>query len=145
MFFNKKLISTKDEERLIASIKAAELNTSGEIRIHITKYCKGDALEACKKQFEQLNMHQTKDRNAILFYLAIKSKTFSVWGDEGIHLKVHDEFWKEITQCAIDYFKKGDIVLGLETSVKMCGEKLKLYFPYHSNDKNELSDNVSFS
>jgi uncharacterized membrane protein len=89
-------------------------------------------------------MQQTKDRNGILFYLAINSKSFAVWGDEGIHQKVNDEFWKSITDCAIGYFKQNDYVSGIEKAVELCGEKLKLYFPIETDDKNELSNTISY-
>ena len=89
-------------------------------------------------------MQQTKDRNGILFYLAINSKSFAVWGDEGIHQKVNDEFWKSITDCAISYFKQNDYVSGIEKAVELCGEKLKLYFPIETDDKNELSNTISY-
>ena len=144
MFFKQKLISASDEVRLIKAIKSAELQTSGEIRVHLDKTCKGDALDECKKRFAQLNMHQTKDRNGILFYLAIKSRSFAVWGDEGIHQKVSDEVWKSITDCAIGYFKQNDLMTGIEKSVELCGEKLKLHFPLEADDKNELSNNISY-
>ena len=144
MFFKKKLLSSSDEGRLIKAIQSAELQTSGEIRVHIEKTFEGDALEECKKKFAELNMHQTKDRNGILFYLAINSKSFAVWGDEGIHQKVSDEFWKSITDCAIGYFKQNDLMTGIEKSVEMCGKKLKLYFPLEANDKNELSNEISY-
>lgn len=144
MFFKKKLISESDEARLIKAIQFAELQTSGEVRVHLEKTCKGDALEECKKKFAELNMHQTKDRNGILFYLAINSKSFAVWGDEGIHQKVHDEFWKSITDCAIGYFKQNDLMTGIEKSVELCGEKLKLHFPLQADDKNELSNDISY-
>ena len=144
MFFRKKLLSPIEEQRLMKAIKDAELMTSGEIRIHIEAICKGDPLDACKKKFEQLQMHQTKDRNGILFYLALKSKSFAVWGDEGIHQKVNDEFWTSITDCALTHFKNGDFLVGMETVVKLCGEKLKHYFPIQSDDKNELSNDISY-
>lgn len=144
MLFKKRLISKTDETRLINAIQAAELQTSGEIRVHIEKACKTDALEECKKKFTELNMQQTKDRNGILFYLAINSKSFAVWGDEGIHQKVNDEFWKSITDCAISYFKQNDYVSGIEKAVELCGEKLKLYFPIETDDKNELSNTISY-
>lgn len=144
MFFKKRLVSQADEVRLIKAIQLAELKTSGEVRVHIEKTCKGDALEECKKQFAKLNMHQTKDRNGILFFLAINSKSFAVWGDEGIHQKVSDEFWKSITDCAIDYFKQNDLLTGLEKAIEMCGEKLKLHFPIEADDKNELSNEISY-
>jgi hypothetical protein len=144
MFFRKKLISSSEEARLISAIKMAESKTSGEIRIHIEKICKGDPLEECKKRFSKLNMQQTKDRNGILFFLAINSKSFAVWGDEGIHQKVSDEFWKTITDCAIGYFKQNDLISGIEKSVELCGEKLKLHFPIKVDDKNELSNEISY-
>lgn len=144
MFFKKRLLSAADDARLIKAIQLAEAKTSGEIRVHIEKTCKGDALEECKKHFAKLNMHQTKDRNGILFFLAIESKSFAVWGDEDIHQKVSDEFWKSITDCAITYFKQNDYVSGIEKSVELCGEKLKLYFPIETDDKNELSNTISY-
>jgi len=144
MFFKKRLLSAVDDARLIKAIQLAEAKTSGEIRVHIEKTCKGDALEECKKHFSKLNMQQTKDRNGILFFLAIESKSFAVWGDEGIHQKVTDEFWKSITDCAITYFKQNDYVSGIEKAVELCGEKLKLYFPIEADDKNELSNTISY-
>ena len=145
MFFKKKpLVSAADDTRLINAIKSAENKTSGEIRVHIDKICKGDPLDECKKKFAQLNMHQTKDRNGILFYLAIESRSFAVWGDEGIHQKVTDEFWKSITNCAISHFKKNELITGIEKAVELCGEKLKLYFPLEADDKNELSNTISY-
>ena len=144
MFFKKRLLSAADDARLIKAIQLAESKTSGEIRVHIEKTCKGDALEECKKQFTKLNMHQTKDRNGILFFLAINSKSFAVWGDEGIHQKVSDEFWKSISDCAIGYFKQNDYVTGIEKAVELCGEKLQLHFPLESDDKNELSNTISY-
>ncbi|MBC7694878.1 MAG: TPM domain-containing protein [Burkholderiales bacterium] len=144
MLFKKKLLSSTDEARLIEAIKSAESKTSGELRVHIEETCDGDALEACKKMFAVLNMHQTKDRNGILFFLAIKSKSFAVWGDEGIHKKVTEEFWEDITECAIGYFKRHDLISGLEKAVEMCGEKLHLYFPLEHDDKDELTNDISY-
>jgi len=144
MLFKKKLLSSAEEARLIKVIHEAETKTSGEIRVHIEETCDGDPLEACKNLFVKLNMHQTKDRNGILFFLAIKSRSFAVWGDEGIHKKVTDEFWKNITDCAIGYFKQDDLISGIEKSVEMCGEKLQLYFPLEHDDKDELSNEISY-
>lgn len=144
MFSKKPLVSKSNEARLIKAIQLAELKTSGEIRVHIEKKCKEDVIEICKKKFDALKMHETKNRNAILFFLAIESKSFAVWGDEGIHQKVSDDFWIAIKNCAISYFKQNDFITGLEKSIEMCGEKLKLHFPIETNDKNELSNEISY-
>ena len=144
MFSKKPLVSKSDETRLIKAIQMAELKTSGEIRVHIEKVCKGDVIDVCKQKFKELKMHETKDRNAILFFLAVESKSFAVWGDEGIHQKVSDEFWKSITDCAISYFKQNDYVTGIEKAVELCGEKLKFHFPVEADDKNELPNTISY-
>lgn len=144
MLFKKKLLSPTDEARLIKAIHDAENKTSGEIRVHIEEKCAGDALETCKTLFTDLKMNQTKDRNGILFFLAIESRAFAVWGDEGIHQKVKDDFWKQISDCAIGYFKQNDLISGLEKSVELCGEKLQLHFPLEHDDKDELSNEISY-
>ncbi len=144
MFFKKKLLSKEEEARLIKAIELAELKTSGEIRVHIESDNKEDVVTACEKMFHTLNMQNTEHRNGILFYLAFNTKSFAVWGDEGIHAKVKDEFWKSITDIAISYFKKGDYISGLEKSIELCGEKLVAHFPLQDNDRNELPNQISY-
>ena len=51
---------------------------------------------------------------------------------------------KSITDCAISYFKQNNYVFGIEKAVELCGEKLKLHFPIETNDKNELSNTISY-
>lgn len=38
MFFRKRLIPKKEERMIVAAIKEAELQTSGEIRVHIERH-----------------------------------------------------------------------------------------------------------
>lgn len=144
MLFDKKPLSPEEEARLIKAIERAEKNTSGEIRIHIERTSSEDAVTACVAKFNQLRMHQTKQRNAILFYLAYKSKSFAVWGDEAIHEIVKDEFWKNLTDCAIEHFKQGNYITGLEKSIELCGEQLRHHFPFRDDDRNELPNAISY-
>ncbi len=144
MIFGKKLLSKTEEERLVKAIDLAEQQTSGEIRVHIEHESKEEPINACVAMFRKLNMQQTKQRNAILFYLAIKSKSFAVWGDEGIHEVVGDLFWKEITDEAINCFQRGDYITGLEMAIGLCGEKLKAHFPLQNDDRNELPNDISY-
>lgn len=142
--FKKKLLSNAEEQRLIVAIKQAELNTSGEVRVHIEKTCKTDSTQRAQEVFKKLNMHKTKERNGILFYVALDSKQYAVWGDEGIHQKVTQQFWDSTSLLLQNYFKQGKLIEGLEEAIKHCGEQLKHYFPYQSNDVNELSDEISY-
>ncbi len=143
-WFKFRLISKSDEIRLIKAIQLAELQTSGEIRVHLDKKCKTDAMSECKFYFEKLNMHKTKERNGILFYVAIKSKSFAVWGDEGIHQKVNQQFWDTLKNSSIALFKQNKFIEALETSIHSCGQQLKTYFPFDKSDTNELPNDISY-
>lgn len=146
MFFSKqkKPFSPEEESRLLSAIERAEKQTSGEIKVHIDKVCKENVIDFCKNKFHELKMHETQNRNGILLYLAIDTKVFAVWGDEGIHQKVQTNFWDNITNTAISEFKLGSIINGLEKAIELCGSQLQEHFPYAKDDKNELSNEISF-
>jgi len=141
---SKPLLSADEQELLIDAINRAELNTSGEIRVHVEALCKKNPVDRATTVFEKLGMHKTKDRNGILFYLAYEDHKFAVIGDEGIHKKVGQDFWDEIRNALINKFKDGLFVSGLTDAILLSGEKLKTYFPYASNDLNELNNEISF-
>ena len=129
---------------ILTAIHEAELNTSGEIRVHIENELKGDVLDRASYIFQKLNIHKTKERNGVLFYLAIKSKKFAILGDVGINAKVSDNFWESIKETMSKNFKNENFTEGLSTGIILTGEQLKKHFPYMSDDENELSDEISF-
>ncbi len=53
----------------------AELDTSGEIRVHIDSKCKGEVMDKALNVFKKLKIHETEKRNGVLFYLAVKNRT----------------------------------------------------------------------
>ena len=126
------------------AIRAAESNTSGEIRVHIEKHCKEEVLDRAAYIFEKLEMHRTELRNGVLFYLAVEDRKFAILGDAGINQKVPENFWNEIKENAIASFKEGFFAKGLSEGIIKAGEQLKQHFPYQKDDINELSDEISF-
>ena len=140
----KSLFSAEQIQQITDAIKEAELNTSGEVRVHIEQKCKGDVLDRAATVFETLKMHKTEERNGVLFYLAVKDHKFAILGDAGINQKTGDQFWSEIKDKMQENFKAGSFTEGLTEGIKMAGLKLKTHFPYQSDDKNELSDEISF-
>ena len=141
-----RLFFTKEEQQnIVAAIKEAELNTSGEIRVHIENHCKEEALERAAEVFYDLKMNHTAARNGILFYLAVKDRKFAIIGDEGINKEVEHDFWNDIKDEMISNFKENKFAEGLIVGILKCGDKLKEYFPYQNDDINELSDEISFS
>ena len=80
---------TEDQIKYIEqSIGEAEMNTSGEIRVHIEKRCKEDVLDRASHVFSLLEMQKTELRNGVLFYLATEDKQFAILGDVGINKAV---------------------------------------------------------
>ena len=82
-------------------------------------------------------------RNGILFYISVENKKFAILGDEGIHTKVTDKFWDAEKELMVSYFKKEEFSKGLELAILEVGNKLKEFFPYQSNDTNELPNEIS--
>tara|TARA_R110001583_G_scaffold130277_2_gene282031 strand:- start:1856 stop:2293 length:438 start_codon:yes stop_codon:yes gene_type:complete len=136
-------LTAQQEQDIIKSIKKAEKNTSGEIRVHIEKSTEKPPMERALEVFYSLNMNKTEHRNGVLFYVAVESKQFAILGDKGINDKVPENFWDSEKEIMLSHFKKGAFSKGLELAIVEVGEELKEYFPYKANDSNELSDEIS--
>ena len=136
--------SKEEKAQLKATIGEAELNTSGEIRLHLDNRCKADVLDVAAAWFEKLEMHKTEQRNGVLFYLAVRDHKFAILGDAGINAVTADDFWDLIKEEMLSAFKEGNFASGLTKGITMAGEQLKAHFPYQSDDVNELSDEISF-
>ncbi len=137
---------TKEERSLIVkSIEKAELNTSGEIRVHIESVCKEeDPVKRAVYVFDKLKMYKTAQRNGVLIYLAYKSRKFAIIGDSGINEKVPAGFWDNAKDRLLTNLKEGKVVDGLCEAIDMAGVSLKNYFPYQTDDINEQSNEISF-
>jgi uncharacterized membrane protein len=134
----------EEKENIKLSIKNAELDTSGEIRVHVENKCKGEVLDRAAYVFDKLKMNKTELRNGVLFYLAIKNRKFAIIGDSGINEKVPDNFWDNIKDTMLNYFREDKFAEGLAEGIAMAGKQLKEHFPYQSDDVNELPDDISF-
>ncbi len=127
-----------------SAVKEAELNTSGEIRVHIDNHCKEEVMDRAAWWFEKLKMQKTAQRNGVLFYLAVKDHKFAILGDGGINAVTPDDFWDQIKEKMLASFMEGEFANGLKEGILMAGEALKSHFPYQDDDINELSDEISF-
>lgn len=134
----------EQQAQILASVKEAELETSGEIRVHIETSLRGDVLDRAAWLFKKLGMDKTAERNGVLFYLAVGDRKFAIIGDAGINAKVPVGFWDEISENLMKNFKEGKFTEGLSEGIIMAGKQLKTHFPYKSDDVNELPDEISF-
>src|SRR6187200_170882 len=146
-FFKKKDFFTAEEQQLIIdSIRNAERMTSGEVRVFVESKCSYmDATDRAAELFFNLQMQKTDDRNAVLIYIAMEDHQLAVFGDEGIHKKVGNEYWNTEVKKMITNFNRDNYAEGISEVVKDIGEALTKHFPYNNDtDKNELPDEIVF-
>lgn len=136
-------LSTEQEQEIVSAIRAAEKNTSGEIRVHIEKNTNLDVFDRAKEVFHMLKMDNTKEQNGVLIYVAVDDRTFVIYGDEGINLVVEDDFWDTTRDAILAQFKKGDFKQGLVDGILRAGKALAVHFPWDQYNTNELSDTIS--
>lgn len=138
------ILSESQEQALIDAIKQAELLTSGEIRIHIEQTTgNASARDRAKQWFGKLDMHNTAEKNGVLFYLAIQDRQLALWAGEGINEKVPVNFWQEIIDLMINEFKVGHFSEGLIVGIERTGKALGDFFPRKDDDVDELSNEIS--
>ena len=144
VFGSELLLSKADELKIEEAIAASEKLTSGEIRVHIDKNSDIPILDRAAEIFDLLEMHKTEQRNGVLIYLSKREKQFAIIGDIGINKVVPLGFWKETSDNMSIYFKSGDFAKGIIEGIESAGKKLQEFFPLLDNDKNELSNKISF-
>jgi uncharacterized membrane protein len=141
----KEFFTAEQQQQMVAAIQNAEKNTSGEVRVFVESKCKYvDAVDRAKEIFFSLKMEQTKDRNAVLLYLALDDHQLALFADEGIYQKLGAEYWNKEVRKIITAFTKNDYTGGICIVVNDIGEALKYHFPYETTDKNELPDEIIF-
>ena len=140
------LFSEADKEQIVAAIRYAESRTSGEIRVYMESHCKYvNAVDRAAEVFFSLKMDKTKERNAVLLYIAVKDHQVAIFGDEGIYGKTGKVYWETLVAHILAHFNKENFALGISEYVKEIGEGLHRFFPYdRAADHNELTDDIVF-
>ena len=136
-------LKTREEQEIIEAIRAAEKNTSGEIRVHIEPATDKDALQHAAEVFHLLKMDATRLRNGVLIYVAIKNRTFVIYGDEGINKVVPPDFWDTTRDAMLPHFKTGNFEQGLIEGITKAGWALQHHFPALQINANELDNSLS--
>jgi len=138
----KTFVDKLDCSRIEGAIAAAELLTSGEIRVIVHRKSIPNPVAIAREEFAQLKMHETRERNGVLILVAPKSRTFAVFGDEAIHEKCGQSFWDELTKTMISYFREERFTDGIVEAIERAGSILASHFPRKPDDQNELPDSV---
>ncbi len=139
----REFLSKVEHDRIVQAIREGESKTSGEIRVFIQRgKLNADPLVAAQKKFHQLRMHTTRERNAVLIFVAPRAHKFAVVGDKAIHEKCGDEFWQRIVDGMRAHFQNEKFSHALVEAINEIGKLLAAYFPKTRANANELPDSV---
>ncbi len=127
---------------IVAAIRAAELKTSGEIRVFISHRSVEDPVAAAQAHFLRMGMDKTRERNAVLIFVAPRSHKFAVIGDSAVHARCGEPFWQELAAEMSGHFKASEFNRGLLHAISKAGDLLGHHFPRRPDDQNELPDEV---
>jgi len=143
----KSLLSAPEQQQILDAIKAAELKTSGEVRVFVESRCSYvDAMDRAREIFFNLEMQKTENHNAVLVYIALTDRQIALFGDEGIYKKTGgDPYWIGILKRTRAFFKQGKVAEGIADAALQIGDALSKHFPYDAQtEKNELPDDIVF-
>ena len=146
LFKPKPFFNDEEKQRIVETIRTSEKRTSGEIRLFVESKCRFmDPLDRAAEIFFDLEMDETKERNAVLLYMAMKDRQLAIFGDQGIYEKMGAAYWNTIAQELVTNLKHDDGVNGICNCIQQIGEALYSNFPYNERtDKNELPDEIVF-
>jgi uncharacterized membrane protein len=123
--FSKKLRHAE----IVSAIREAEARTSGQIRLLISPVHVEDAVATAQKEFTRLRLDQSPERNSVLIFVAPRARKFAVIGDQAVHARCGDAFWRQLADAMSGHFRQGDFSGGLAHGVQKAGELLAEHFP----------------
>lgn len=139
----KEFLSKLDHDRIIEAIRGAESKTSGEIRVYIQRgKFETDPVMLAQKKFQRLGMYKTRERNAVLIFVAPRAHKFAVVGDQAIHEKCGEQFWQHVVDGMRVHFQNEKFSHALTEAINEVGRMLVTHFPRTSANANELPDEI---
>ena len=139
----REFLSKLEHARIVHAIREAESNTSGEIRVFVQRgKLRADPVAAAQRKFHQLGMRKTRERNAVLIFVAPRAHKFAVVGDQAIHEKCGDEFWQRVVIRMRTHFQNENFSDALVEAIKEIGSVMASHFPKTLGNANELPDDV---
>lgn len=137
--------SEPEKAKIVQAIQGQEQRTSGEIRVFVESRCRFvDPVDRAVEVFKSLGMEKTDHRNGVVIYIAVKDHQLAVFGDEGIHQKLGNDFWQSEVSKMLAAFNGDQFAEGIIHIIGDIGNALYTHFPYESSDKNELPDDIVF-
>ncbi|MDQ2824996.1 MAG: TPM domain-containing protein [Verrucomicrobiota bacterium] len=139
----KEFLSKLEHDRIVQAIQEAEAKTSAEIRVYVQRgKLNGNPLSTAQKRFQKLGMHKTRERNAVLIFVAPRAHKFAVVGDQAIHEKCGETYWRQIVDLMREHFRSERFSDAIVEAIRDIGRVLAEHFPKRSTAVNELPDDI---
>src|SRR6184192_164603 len=140
---SREFLSKLEHDRIVDAIRETESKTSGEIRVYVQRgKLNADPLIVAQRKFQRLHMHKTRNRNAVLIFVAPRAHKFAVVGDKAIHEKCGEEFWQHVVDGMRVDFQNEKFSRALIEAIGEIGKLLATYFPKKSRSSNELPEKI---
>lgn len=123
---------------MVDAIRAAETQTSGEIRVVITSRLVLRPEIHARRLFAKLGMERTRRRNGALIVLFIRRRRFVVLGDSGFDEIVGPDYWQEIAAKLSALLQDGRKVEALTSAIRKIGETMAAHWPPDASNPDEL-------
>src|SRR6266542_6059865 len=139
----KEFLSKLEHDQIVSAIREAESKTSGEIRVYIQRgKFETDPLTVAQKKFQRLGMYKTRERNAVLVFVAPRAHKFAIVGDKAVHEKCGEEFWQRIVERMRAHFQSEKFSHAIVEAIREIGKLLAVHFPRTPTSSNELPDEI---
>ena len=93
-------------------------------------------------QFFNLQLHKTKSKQVIMFFVSFDEKYVEIITDKEILKEIPNNHWQLIVDEFINDIKENSLFNGYLKAIKACNLILIEKFPVNKNDENELSNEV---
>lgn len=140
----RRFLSEAETAAVHAAIREAEQCTSAEVKVVLARHCWGSLKHKARKLFRELGLERTRERNCVLLLLIVSNREFLIYGDEGIHAKVGQDFWEDVGRQMLDAFRREEFADGVCQGVRLIGEKLAQHFPHQKDDVDEISNEIVY-
>ena len=138
----KDFLTKEQEQEVVDAIRAAETQTSGEIRVVITSHWILRPEHHAWRLFDRLNMAHTRHRNGALIVVFTRRKRFVVLGDSGLNEAVKSGYWHEIAAKMTDFLRDGRKVDALTSAIRTLGETMSAHWPPETSNPDELPNAI---
>jgi uncharacterized membrane protein len=138
----KDFLTTEQEQEVVEAIRAAEAQTSGEIRVAITSRWILRPERHAWRLFGRLDMTRTRHRNAALIVLFTRRRRFVVLGDSGLNAIVKPGDWQDIAAEMTGLLRDGRKLDALTAAIRKLGGTMAGHWPPEATDPDELPNAV---